>query len=117
VVANFHGLWTGDGRGDTEERIAQSKKLKEFVDTLSGIKILCGDFNLDLNTESMSILDNNMKNLIRDYGITSTRNHFFPYPGKFCDYVLVDKTLKVNDFRVFDDEVSDHLALLVDFET
>jgi len=117
AVVNFHGLWTGDGREDTEDRIEQSKKLKGFLDALGGVKIICGDFNLTLNTQSMGILDKNMKNLIRDYGITSTRNHFFPYPDKFCDYILVDKDLKVNDFRVLEDEVSDHLALLVDFET
>jgi len=116
TIINFHGLWTGEGRDDTEERISQSQKLKEFLNVISGAKIICGDFNLSLNTKSMAIIDENMKNLIREYGITSTRNRFFPYPDKFADYIIISKDVEVNDFRVLQDEVSDHLALLLDFD-
>lgn len=116
TIVNFHGLWTGDGREDTEDRINQSKKLKEFMNVIGGTKIVCGDFNLTITTKSLAILDENMRNLIREYNITSTRNRFFEYPDKFCDYVLVDKDIQVNDFKVFQDEISDHLALLLDFE-
>ena len=106
----------GRGRNDTEERISQSQKLKEFLNVIGGTKIICGDFNLSLNTKSLAIIDENMKNLIREYGITSTRNRFFKYPDKFADYIIVDKDVKVNDFRVLQDEISDHLALLLDFD-
>ena len=116
TIINFHGLWAGEGRNDTEERISQSQKLKEFLNVMGGTKIICGDFNLSLNTKSLAIIDENMKNLIREYGITSTRNRFFPYPDKFADYIIVDKNIRVNDFRVLQDEVSDHLALLLDFD-
>ncbi len=116
TIINFHGLWTGEGRNDTEERISQSQKLKEFLNVIGGTKIICGDFNLSLNTKSLAIIDENMKNLIREYGITSTRNRFFKYPDKFADYIIVDKDVKVNDFRVLQDEISDHLALLLDFD-
>ncbi len=116
VVVNFHGLADGKGREDSPERIGQSEKLKEFLGRLGGAKIVVGDFNLTLATQSMSILDEGMRNLIRESGITSTRNRFFPYPDKFCDYILVDKSVKVNEFKAFPDEVSDHLALLLDFE-
>ena len=116
TVINFQGLWTGEGRGDTEDRINQAQKLKEFLNTIGGAKIICGDFNLSLNTKSIAIIDENMRNLIREYGITSTRNRFFEYPDKFADYIIVGKDVKVNDFRVLQDEVSDHLALLLDFD-
>lgn len=116
TVVNFHGLWTGDGREDTSERISQSQKLKEFMNIIGGTKIICGDFNLTLNTKSVEILGKDMKNLIREYGVTSTRNHFFDFPDKYCDYILVDKDVKVNDFKVLEDEISDHLALVLDFD-
>ena len=116
TVVNFHGLWTGDGRGDTEERLSQSKKLKEFLNIIGGTKIICGDFNLTLDTKSVSIIDENMRNLIRESGITSTRNRFFEFPDKYCDYILVDPDVKVNDFKVLEDEISDHLALVLDFD-
>ena len=116
TIVNFHGLWTGEGRNDTEERIGQSQKLKEFLNLIGGAKIICGDFNLSLNTKSLAIIDENMKNLIREYGVASTRNRFFEYADKLTDYVIVDKEVGVNDFRVLQDEVSDHLALLLDFD-
>jgi endonuclease/exonuclease/phosphatase family metal-dependent hydrolase len=115
TIINFHGLWMKEGRGDTKERIGQAQKLKDFLNTMGGAKIICGDFNLTLNTKSMAIIDENMRNLIREYGINSTRNRFFPYADKFCDYIIVDKNVRVNDFRVLKDEISDHLALFLDF--
>ncbi len=117
VVVNFHGIADGKGREDSEARISQSKKLKKLLDTLDGSKIVCGDFNLTRDTESLAIIDEGMRNMVKESGITSTRNRFFPYPDKFCDWILVEKDLKVKEFRVFEDEVSDHLALLLDFET
>lgn len=117
TVINFHGLWSGEERLDSEDRINQSKKLKEFLNTLGGTKIVCGDFNLSRDTKSLAILDEGMRNLIKESGVTSTRpERYFPYADKFCDYILVDKDVKVNDFKVLQDEVSDHLALVLDFE-
>lgn len=116
TVVNFHGLWTGESREDSKDRIAQSRKLKEFLTTIGGTRIVCGDFNLGPDTRSMAIIEQGMKNLIKERGITSTRSSFFPYPDKFCDYILVDKDVTVNDFRVLSDEVSDHLALVLDFD-
>ncbi|OGZ01046.1 MAG: hypothetical protein A3B13_02560 [Candidatus Liptonbacteria bacterium RIFCSPLOWO2_01_FULL_45_15] len=117
TVINFHGLWSGEERLDSEDRINQSKKLKEFLNTLSGTKIVCGDFNLTRDTKSLAILDEGMRNLIKESGVTSTRpERYFPYEDKFCDYILVDKDVKVNDFKVLQDEISDHFALLLDFE-
>ena len=115
VVVNFHGIADGKGREDSEARIDQSKKLKKLLGDLDGIKIVCGDFNLTRDTESLAIIDRGMRNMIKESGVTSTRSQFFPYPDKFCDYILVDKDLEVKEFRVFEDEVSDHLALLLDF--
>lgn len=116
TIVNFHGLWSGDGRGDSDDRILQSKNLKSFLQGTAGRKIVCGDFNLTINTKSLSIIDDGMKNLIRDNGITSTRPGSFPYPDKYCDYTLVDNDITVKNFRVLPDEVSDHLAMVLDFE-
>lgn len=117
TVINFHGIWMGDGRKDTEDRITQAKKMKEFLRTIDGAKIVCGDFNLTRDTQSLAILDEGMRNLIKEAGAISTRpEKYFPYPDKFCDYILVDNNVTVKHFEVMPDIVSDHLALLLDFE-
>lgn len=115
AIANFHGTWTGGGKGDTESRIEQSQKVKRALDALSGSKILCGDFNLAPDTESIAILEEGMENLIKTYGVASTRSEFYKKPLKFADYILISPGVMVNDFKVLQEPVSDHLPLQLDF--
>lgn len=115
TVANVHGLWNGKGKTDTEERILQSKKIKEFMDSVGGRKILCGDFNLLPDTESIKILEDGMKNLITEYGVDSTRTSLYTKPEKYADYIFTSYDIKIVDFKVLSDEVSDHSALYLEF--
>ena len=118
TLMNFHGLWTGKGKGDTEDRIMQSRKIVEFATSLDGDFILAGDFNLLPGTESIRILEGmNVRNLITDYGITNTRTSYYKKTtDKFADYVFVTLGVDVKDFKVMPDEVSDHAALYLEFE-
>jgi endonuclease/exonuclease/phosphatase family metal-dependent hydrolase len=78
-------------------------------------RILCGDFNLLPNTDSLTILEQGMRNLIKEYPVTSTRSRFYEKPDKFADYILVSPEVVVEDFQVLDEAVSDHLPLLLEF--
>jgi endonuclease/exonuclease/phosphatase family metal-dependent hydrolase len=62
------------------------------------------------------IEDSGMRNLIKEYGITSTRSSFYKKPERFADYTFVSKETKVNNFKILPDEISDHLAMYLDFE-
>lgn len=116
TIVNFHGLWNGMGKTDTEERLAQSERIVDFLKTLDGDFVLCGDFNLRPDTESIKKFeDTGMRNLIKEYGITSTRTSFYAKPEKFADYVFVTPGVKVLDFKVLPEEISDHAALYIDF--
>ena len=115
TVMNVHGLWNGQGKTDTPERMEQSKRIKDFVDTCAGPKILCGDFNLRPDTESLKILDVGMTNLIKTHNITSTRTSFYGKEEKFADYVFVSPEINIKHFEVMKDEVSDHSPLFLDF--
>ncbi len=118
TVMNVHGLWNGKGKTDVPERIAQSKIIKGYVDTAHNPKILCGDFNLNPDTESMKILENGMRNLIKDYSIPSTRTSiYYAKPGKsekFADYIFTSPDITIKNFEVLPDEVSDHSALFLE---
>lgn len=115
TVANVHGLWNGKGKTDTAERILQSQEIKSFMDSVDGEKVLCGDFNLLPDTESVKILEDGMKNLIKEYAVESTRTSLYKKPEKYADYILTSSNLSILDFKVLPDEVSDHSALYLEF--
>ncbi|MFA6158088.1 MAG: endonuclease/exonuclease/phosphatase family protein [Candidatus Paceibacterota bacterium] len=115
TVINFHGLWNGKGKTDSEDRLIQSKNILAFTKTLKNEFILCGDFNLLPDTKSLSMFEEDgLRNLIKEHGITSTRTSFYPHPVRYADYVFTTKNLAVKEFRVLPEEVSDHSAILIE---
>ncbi len=115
MVMNVHGLHTGTGKGDTPDRFLQSERIKNFMSKISSSKVLCGDFNLLPETESLKMLEDNMINLIKKHNIKSTRSHYYTKEVKFADYILVSSDVNVRKFEVMQEPVSDHLPLLLEF--
>ncbi|MEK7451825.1 MAG: endonuclease/exonuclease/phosphatase family protein [Patescibacteria group bacterium] len=116
TIMNFHGLWNGQGKSDSPDRLAQSERIMEFIQTINNPIVLCGDFNLSPETESLKKLESlGLRNLIRENNITSTRTSFYTKPEKFADYALVSPEIHVQNFQVLPEEVSDHSALYLQF--
>ena len=115
IIANIHGLWNGQGKTDSEDRLEQSRRIQKFLERFVGYqKILCGDFNLTLETESISLLERGMRNLIKENSVTSTRTSFYPKSERYADYIFISSDVEVKHFEVLADEVSDHNALLLE---
>lgn len=120
LVSNFHGLWNGGPKTDTPERIAQSNNVKTFLDSHHCVKVLCGDFNLLPETQSVRILEQGMCNLVRENSVQGTRTVLYrhydnPNEPNFADYVFVSPEVRVRDFEVLPDIVSDHSPLYLEF--
>jgi endonuclease/exonuclease/phosphatase family metal-dependent hydrolase len=121
-ITNFHGYYAGVGVGknDTPERLLQSENLIEHLNKLPGSKILGGDFNLNPDTRSIHILeDSGLRNLISDYGITSTRTDKYPEEKRiknpYADYVFVEEKINVTTFNVDTSfEGSDHAPMFLE---
>lgn len=117
TVVHFHGLWNGGGKFDSEDRLKQSDNVISFIQKLKHPFVIVGDFNLLPETESMKKLEQaGMRNLITEYGITSTRTSHYKKEHRFADYALVSDGIEVKDFKVLPDEVSDHSPLYLEFE-
>lgn len=120
LICNFHGKWFPGSKLDTRQRIRQSHLIKQFLKTKKSPIILCGDFNLMPETRSIVLLEEKMRNLIKDFKIPSTRSkmNLKKYPGKpqyFADYMFVTPDVRVGDFKAVNVEISDHLPLHLEF--
>ena len=115
TIFNLHGLYTGGGKDDGAARLKQSERVKNIMNAFQGPKVLCGDFNLNPGTQSLTVLETGMTNLIKENGITSTRSHYYPKDLKWADYILVSPEVKVKRFSVLSNVVSDHLPLELRF--
>ncbi len=117
TVINFHGLWNGKGKGDSDDRLKQSENILAFAKTLTNPYILCGDFNLLPETESLQMFKAaGLRNLITEYGVTSTRTIHYTKPERLADYTFVSDGIEVKDFEILLDEVSDHSPMRLEFE-
>lgn len=117
TLINLHGLWEkGTGKGDSDDRLEQSQKIIEFLNTKKDRNIiLSGDFNLNPDTKSIKMIEDfPLKNLINEYEITDTRTSLYKKENRFADYAFVSPELMVKDFRVLPDEVSDHAPLFLE---
>ncbi len=116
-IINFHGLWNGQGKTDTKDRIIQSQNIIDFIKMLREDFLLCGDFNLLPDTQSLQMIESfGLRNLIKEYRITSTRTSFYTKPARYADYAFVTKGLNVVEFTVLPDEVSDHAPLYIEIQ-
>ncbi len=117
TIINFHGLWNGQGKGDSEDRMIQSRRVIEFLKTIKTPYIFCGDFNLLPETQSLKMFEEfGIKNLVKQYNITSTRTSLYKKEQKHANYVFVSQNIKVKNFKVLPEEVSDHSPLYLEFE-
>ena len=120
IVVNIHGTAFPGNKLDTELRLEHSNKLKEFLASKRGAKIVVGDFNLLPETQSIKILEDDLKNLIKEFLVERTRSNLSPYAGKpdfqkFADYTFVSKEVQVKSFEVPKIDISDHLPMILQF--
>jgi endonuclease/exonuclease/phosphatase family metal-dependent hydrolase len=116
TIIHLHGLWHEHGKDDCDDRLTQSERIIDFVSGIPTPVVLVGDFNLRPDTQSMKKLEAaGLRNLITEYGITSTRTSHYTRSEKFADYALVGEGIEVKAFKVLPDEVSDHAPLYLEF--
>lgn len=116
-VYNFHGVPKADKK-DTPVRDLQTQRVMEIINKDTNPKIIVGDFNLNPDTRAIATFEAIFINQIKGSGYTTTRS---PHYSKlkdfpFADYIFTSPEIKVSEFKVLSDEVSDHLPLFLDFE-
>lgn len=117
-IINYHGIWTRDKKGN-DKTYEACKKILNYASSFKGKVIICGDFNLFPETPSIKVFEKDFTNLIDRFKVKTTRpssNELSGNRRNVVDYVFVSSNLKVNNFKVLDRDVSDHLPLVLDFK-
>ncbi|EKU99233.1 metal-dependent hydrolase [Leptolyngbya sp. PCC 7375] len=117
-IAHMHGLRDLRGKMDTPERAEQAHKFLSITTQVAEEDdpiILCGDFNVEPDSETLKILSAaGLTELVTIRTTKGTRNSYYKKSGRYADYMLVNSKVDVLDFKVvFDPEVSDHCPLVL----
>lgn len=117
-LINYHGIWSRDKMGTEKTKIA-CETIRDFgLETKGGV-IICGDFNLFPETNSIKVLNHEFRNLCNEFNIKSTRpetNELSNKSRNVVDYIFTNEKIKVNNFEVINSNVSDHLPLILEFD-
>lgn len=119
-LVNFHGFAYPGDKQDNPNRIKQSQIIVDFLKDYPESKIIGGDFNLDRDIKSTQIFEENgYLSLIKEFNITNTRNRFSweQYPGceqHFADHLFISPEIKITNFTVPYNEISDHLPIILE---
>lgn len=118
-ITHMHGLRDLRGKMDTPERADQARRLLALSDQVSApddFRTICGDFNVEPDSETLSIFTNRgFTELVTARGFEGTRNSNYKKHGRFADYLLINREEEVAKFEVvFEPEVSDHCPLILE---
>ena len=114
-ILNYHGHHIDAHKLGDEETMRQVQQIADYIKTLDGGVVLCGDFNLSPESESVKHLDILLSNLPVDYSLKTTRSRL-TYKNEVCDYIFVNKHVDVKGFSMDETIISDHNALILDFD-
>lgn len=114
-VLNHHGYHIEHHKNGDEQTLRQCQFIADYIRTLDGPVILCGDFNLGTTSESIKEIDKVLTNLSSKNSLTTTRT---PLSKKteVCDYIFVNDQIQVKNFATSSAVVSDHQALVLEFD-
>lgn len=119
TIAHMHGLRDLRGKIDTPERMDQARRFLALSDQVSrpdDIRVLCGDFNVEPDSETLALMrERGFTDLVTQQAPEGTRTSLYKKPGRFADYLLVDRIEAIRRFEVVRrPEVSDHCPLRVE---
>lgn len=117
TVVNHHAWWETDGMGSPTSK----KKLEILVEKLKDINnplIIVGDFNVWGKSEALLYLSKelHLRDLTEEYNLGSTLNELVTPYTVACDHIFVNSHIKVKNFAMSDELLSDHKALILDFD-
>lgn len=114
-VLNFHGLQVPEHKNGNATTEKHCQLLVDSINQHDGAVVLAGDFNLAPTSPSLNPLNSLLTNHSVTAGLTSTRTKF-SRKNEVCDYIFSSEEVQVLRFTQSDALVSDHSALVLEFD-
>lgn len=114
TVFNTQGIWGTDG-ADNERRLALSDTIVSQIAHKDPV-VLCGDFNVRMDTESIAKIEKHLANVFKDKLVTSFNLRHKKQPcfaTAVVDAIFVSQTVRVLSQEVSCADVSDHLPFII----
>jgi endonuclease/exonuclease/phosphatase family metal-dependent hydrolase len=121
-VANHQGYLAGEHASGDEVSAKLMEKVNRALSSLPHPLIFCGDLNVGPDTPTMAVLNSlGLRNLVAETETKTTLSsmHRAPEPDRLsvvCDYILISPDVKAKNFVVSEEIVSDHKALILEFD-
>ncbi len=114
-ILNHHGFRIPETKAGNEDTVMAMKIIADKIGGLNGPIILCGDFNLAPDSESIGVISAKLRNLSVENGLKRTYTEL-SIVNAVCDYIFINDRVKVERFEMSEALVSDHKALVLEFE-
>ncbi len=121
-VANHQAYLSGANPLGDNVSVKAMKKVRDGLAALPHPLIFCGDLNVSPKSPALQVLNElGLKNLTVEHGVQTTlssahRASQQDRESVICDYIFVSEDVQVQHFTVSDDAVSDHKALVLEFD-
>ena len=114
-IINHHGYHVPGHKHGNDFTKKACQQIVDYAKQLEGAVIITGDFNLLPDSESIQIINEDFRNLTKEYNLQTTRTDL-THKTEPCDFVFVNEGIKVNNFYASTVVASDHQGLVLDFE-
>ncbi len=117
-VINTHLAW-GPTPEDEPYKMDQARKLYAYMLSVKYPFILSGDFNVTPDSKIVKMIEKFGDNLTTANNIPTTLNsklHRFPNLSYAVDYIFIPKNTKYGNFKLIDEDLSDHYGLFAEIE-
>jgi endonuclease/exonuclease/phosphatase family metal-dependent hydrolase len=119
TLANHHGFHDSDPNGTTKSLECMQKVVNELLPYKESL-IVSGDLNVLPDSKAfLALNDLGLTNHVTGSNITNTLSsiHKAAPIEVVCDYILTSKAINTSHFSASEEIISDHKALILDFDT
>ena len=115
-LVNHHGYWESTQFG-SEVTTEKMRLVKETTQSLPTPIMFAGDLNVVNESPAMRVFDGFLTDLTAKHNIATTLSQLGKVSFNIaCDHILVSDDVQVKNFSVSEDLISDHKALILEFD-